>query len=296
MEPYRQMAVFAAVVEAGSFTGAAQRLGLAKSAVSRTVTELEQSLGVSLLSRTTRHVALTEPGALYYRGCAAMVAEAQAATASLREYGAEPSGRLRLTAPLGLTRDVLALTSEMAGVHPQLSFELRFEDRHAHLLEEDIDVAVRGGRLPDSGLSARLVSEVLQVVCASPEYLARRGIPRTSRELREHDWLGTTIALPPVLEIPPRRRFELSTGDAALVLLLEGQGLTLAPLWGVLGELRAGRLQVVLADVPLPRSALHAVSPAGRQDLPKVSAFNRRLLAHARTCGWDRLDPGWVAR
>jgi len=178
MQPYRQMAVFVAVVEGKGFTAAARKLGVAVSAVSRMVAELEAHAGVSLLSRTTRRLALTEPGTAYFESCRRMVAEAEGAAAALVGRELEPTGCLRLTVAIGMARHVMPVLAELGAAHPRLELDVRLEDRYADLVAEDIDLAVRGGDLEDSSLIARPVADVVYVVCAAPAYLQRRGLPR----------------------------------------------------------------------------------------------------------------------
>ena len=303
MQPYRHMAIFAAVAEAGSFTLAGRRLGLPKSAVSRAISELERDAGVSLFSRSTRRVTLTEPGAGYLEGCARMVAEAANASAALQNYRAEPTGTLRVTAPPGLAPQVMPILVELSDRHPQLRFDIRLEARYANLIEEDIDVAIRGGTLEDSALVTRAVASVRYVICAAPSYLQRNGTPKTMKDLAGHDWISHEHG-PLQLSarhqgrrtrVTVRGRWRTDSGVAVMELMRRGQGMALAPMWEVLADLRAGSLKAVLAQHDFKTSAVYAVSPAGRQRLPKVAALTQLLAERFNGFGWDRVDPRWCA-
>ncbi len=297
------MAIFAAVAEAGSFTLAGRRLGIAKSAVSRAVTELERDVGVSLFSRSTRRVTLTEPGVLYFERCSRMVSEAANAAAALQDYRSEPTGRLRVTAPQGLARQVLPVLIELSAKHHQLHFDVRLESRYANLVEEDIDVAVRGGVLEDSALVSRSLATVRYVICAAPGYLAGRGVPRVLKDLAKHDWISHEKG--PVqlsasrqgrrIRVTVRGRWHTDSGIAMTELLRHGQGMALAPMWEVANDLRAGTLLAVLADHDFKTSGVYAISPAGRHRLPKVAAFTRLLAERFSGMGWDRVEPDWCA-
>jgi DNA-binding transcriptional LysR family regulator len=303
MQPYRHMAVFVAVAEAGSFTLAARRLGIAKSAVSKAISELEHQVGISLFSRSTRRVTLTEPGAAYFEGCSRMVAEAATAATALQDFRAEPTGRLRVTAPHGLARLVLPILGELALRHNKLLFDIRLETRYANLVEEDIDVAVRGGPLEDSALVTRTLALVKYVVCASPGYLREHGVPRSMKDLAGHDWIShehSPIQLSArrhgrISRVTVRARWRTDSGVAILELLRGGQGISLAPMWEVLEDLRGGKLRAVLADHDFKSSGIYAVCPAGRHRLPKVMAFTRLLAERLSNRGWDCVEPHWCA-
>lgn len=304
MTPYKHMAVFAAVAHAGSFSAGARTLGLAKSAVSRMVAELEAELGISLFSRTTRRMALTEPGSAFYERCARMVAEADQAAAALQIYKAAPSGRLRVSAPLGLARHVVPALAAVSRLHPALEFDIRLEDRYANLISEDIDVAVRGGHLEDSSLIARALAPVKYVVCSAPSYLHQHGIPKVASELSNHSWISHEQG--PSYQLAAQRRgrderillhgkFQVNSGPAVLDLLRAGLGVSLTPMWEVTNDLEAGVLQILLPDYEFKNSSVFLISPAGRHRLPKVIAFGQMLMKQIEGVNWDRIDPKWIA-
>src|SRR5882672_3846135 len=168
---------FVQAVEAGSFTRAAERLRITKSAVGKAVAQLEYRLGVRLLNRTTRSLSLTSEGEAYYEACVRALAEIDAAQALLASRRQVPSGRLRVDLPLSFGRRCVApVLFALAGRYPGLTLELSFNDRRIDLIQEGVDLAIRMGELDDSpGLAARRLYAQRSVLCASPAYLARRG-------------------------------------------------------------------------------------------------------------------------
>jgi len=180
--------VFTKVVETKSFTGAAEQLGLPKSTVSRKLAQLEERLGVRLVQRTTRKLALTDIGQAYYERCARIVADVAAAEQLVTDMQSTPRGRLRMTAPVDLSMRYLGLiVADFLAIHSDINIELEASDRIVDLIEEGFDLAVRFGTLPESTLIARRLCSISAVMCASPAYLAKRGTPTTIEELDEHD-------------------------------------------------------------------------------------------------------------
>src|SRR6476469_4345877 len=184
------MAVFAAVLDAGGFTAAGRRLALTKGAVSKAVARLERHLGTRLLNRTTRRVAATEAGEALLAYCRTVVQQADAAEQHLGRLRDVPRGLLRITATIsfGVAR-VAPLLAGLVERHPELQVALRLDDTVADLVGDRFDIAIRIGRLPDSGLVARRIGAIRGSVLASPAYLARRGTPRTTADLLDHDCL-----------------------------------------------------------------------------------------------------------
>ena len=174
------MEIFAEVVEAEGFSAAARSLGVSKSAVSKQVGRLEDSLGVRLLNRTTRRLSLTEAGATFYAACRRVLEEAEAAERAVSNLSAAPRGLLKLNAPMSF--GFLHLACAIPAFHarfPQISIDMAMNDRFVDLVEEGYDLALRIGQLRDSSLIARRVAPAHTVICASPDYLARRGRPET---------------------------------------------------------------------------------------------------------------------
>ena len=187
MNKLAAMETFVRIVDKGSLTAAAAVLDTSLPSVVRTLAALERELGVRLLNRTTRRIHLTDEGAQYLERCRAILSAVQETEAAFTAGRAEPQGRLAVTAPVLFGRRYVApIVSGFLRRHPKVSAELLFVDRVVDLVEEGIDVAVRIAHLPDSSLVAIPVGKVRRVVCASPEYLRRRGTPRAPQDLREH--------------------------------------------------------------------------------------------------------------
>src|SRR5688572_2104363 len=180
--------VFTKVVETKSFTGAADALGLPKSTVSRKLAQLEERLGVRLVQRTTRKLALTEIGEAYYERCSRIVADIAAAEQLVTDMQSTPRGRLRVTASVDFsTRFLGEIVAEFLAQHPEINVELEATDRVVDLIEDGFDLAVRFGQMPESTLIARKLCSLHLILCAAPAYLERRGTPKHVEELDEHE-------------------------------------------------------------------------------------------------------------
>ena len=282
MDRLDAMSLFAAVVEAGSLSAAARRLDVPLATVSRRLAELEAHLQARLLQRGARRLALTETGAAYLEACRPILrAVEEAARAAAGEYAA-PRGELAVAAPVAFGRlHVVPVVAGFLAAHPEVDVRLLLDDRNVNLLEDPVDLAVRIGRLPDSSLVARRVGSIVRVVCASPDYLARRGTPRTPEDLTAHDCvsfdtLGAashwTFAAPAApgrtgrgagaapRRIPVRARLAVNTADAAIAAAVAGVGLTRVLSYQAAEALQAGRLVRVLQDAEpdtVPVSIVH---------------------------------------
>jgi len=279
----KRMAVFASVVEAASFTGAARALGLTRSAVSRQVAQLESELGVRLLNRTTRRMRLTEAGEIYYESCALILAEARQARQAVRQLHDHPVGTLRISGPVIGHRILVAVLQEFMQLYPEIRVDLSLEDPYVDLLQEGIDVAVRIGHPTDSLLVARKLAPVRQVVCGSPGYFKQRGSPDSPRDLVGHEWVIYSLLASPdrfvFVKGASRQtvrvsgRLRINGGTAIRDALLSGLGLTLLPWFYVADDIRQGRLQAVLEEYAVKPSDIYAVFPH-REHLPgKVRLF-----------------------
>jgi DNA-binding transcriptional LysR family regulator len=187
-----RIAIFVRVVEAASFTAAAAALGVPTSSASRAVARLEAELGVRLLNRTTRKLSLTDEGRPFFQRMQAVIAETEEATQQAAGFAREPRGPVRVTAPLDLGLQVLpAIVRRIIERYPGIVVELVLTSRRVDLVEEDIDLAIRGGHLPDSSLVARKITATDLGIFAAPSYLQRRGRPRAFADLARHDCLST---------------------------------------------------------------------------------------------------------
>ena len=190
-----EMEIFATVADTGSISGAAERLDMAKSAVSKRLTDLETRLGVSLMTRTTRRLSLTDTGSDFYKRCTAILAEVAAAEACVSDADAELSGPIRIAAPLSFGLQHLGpVLVEFMQQHPGIDVTMDFNDRQVDLVAEGFDLGIRIAKLGDSTLVARKLAPVRQLVCASPAYWAANGRPKQPADLKHHLALRYTLA------------------------------------------------------------------------------------------------------
>lgn len=276
-----ELVVFVEVVRAGSFTAAARALSMPKSTASRKVAELEARLGVQLLQRTTRRLRLTDVGAAYHERAARVVGEARAADQLVAELHATPCGVLRVTAPLTFAF-LGAVVAEFLKLQPAVRVEMVCTDRVVDLVAENFDVAIRAGRMADSGLVARRLGTVQRFLVAAPSYLRRRPAPRTPALLTEHDTIvfgggqeGRTWTLHSGrehVEVRLEPRLVVNDYDLVQEAAWAGLGITLLPDY-LLGEARGPRLDRVLPVWTAPIIPVHAVYPSGRHVPKKLTTF-----------------------
>lgn len=289
---------FIAVVESGGFGRAAHHLGLAKSVVSRRVARLEADLGTRLLSRTTRGVSPTEAGIEFKARSERILAElVEAREAAARQSGGV-AGRLRLSMPLTFgTRHVAPLLAELARRHPKLELDVEASDRHVDLIGERFDAAIRIGTLKDSSLVARRITPVHTAILASPDYLARRGRPASPLELADHDCLIYTGTATPDwtfrigkrwVAIRPAGRMRSDSGETLLKWVEQGLGIAMLPTFIITDAVRAGTVEHLLWDYPMPEAALHVVRPPGAYVPGKVRVLIDLLVERfGGTPYWD---------
>ncbi|WNV11437.1 LysR family transcriptional regulator [Tardiphaga sp. 709] len=295
MDRIEAMTVFVAVADLQGFAPAARKLGLSASAVTRMVAALEERLGARLLQRTTRSVMLTDVGVRYLQRVRQILADIEEAEGSAQAERAQPSGRLVVSAPVGFGRlHVTPLISAYLQRYADVSGELRLTDRMVSLVEDGIDVAVRIGHLPDSSLVARQVGSMPRVVVASPDYLARRGQPKTPDDIAKHDTIqfGAIASAPEWrfvqngddIRITHMPRFTTDVADAAIWHAEHGGGLTRVLAYQAADALAAGRLKRVLTEFEPPAVPIHIVYPTSRLLSAKVRVF---IDLAAETCRWD---------
>ena len=301
MRRFRDLEAFIAVVEAGSFTAAAERLDTAKSAVSRRVSALEERLDAQLLRRTTRRLSLTETGKSFYEHGARILADLDEAEAAVAQEHGELRGSLRVALPLSFgARHMYGPIAEFSRRHPRVSFDLDLNDRRIDLIAEGVDVAVRIGRLADSTLIARRLFEARTVVCASPQYLERRGAPQTPDDLVEHDcmvysnlpdpsrWVCTdSDGVRHSINVPVT--MTASSGDFLCASAREGLGLVLQPTFIAGESISRGELQPVLTGYQWPVTPAYAIYPPTRHLSYRVREFIDFLAERfAGVPYWDR--------
>jgi len=285
MDRFEAMQVFCKVVEVGSFAGAADRLGMSTSAVSRMLAQLENLLEARLLNRTTRRISLTESGQAYYQRSLQLLADLAETEEMVSTNTASPRGTLRLTAPLSFGASHLApALGVFARQHPNLKFEVMLSDRVVDLVEEGLDLAIRIGAIGNLNLVARKISSARQLLCASPDYLVRHTPPSTPEDLTQHDCLSYSYAAdnntwifhnPQGIEqkIKVAGPVLANNGTVLAELAAAGLGITFAPDFIATPLIEDGRLQTLLPDwepEPLP---ICAVYPSRRHLSAKVRSF-----------------------
>ena len=288
---------FVRTVEAGSFAGAAKKLGITPVAVSKNVQRLEQRLGVRLLRRSTRKLSLTEEGRLYYERCVGPLRELESAESAITEKGRSPTGTVRVTSlsPFGRTY-VLPLIPAFSRLYPGIELELRLDDAVSDMIAGGYDVGIRAGEARDGSMVMREVAPLNFVVCGAPSYFAERGIPLTVADLSKHNCLRLRGRGPATHSLewrlgptgpadPPSIKGNFLAHDITTLVTaaVHGQGLVFAPLPLVLPLFRTGELRPVLPEcVSQPaRIFIHYLS---RKHLPaRVKAFVNFMLEHLRS-------------
>jgi len=298
MDRSGQMIAFVRAVELGGFSPAARELGLSPSAVSKLVTRLEGRLGVQLMVRTTRRLALTPEGEAFFQRSQRILAEMEEAESEVSQFRRSPRGLLRMHTGVAFGLHQLArVLPEFLDHYPEIRLDLTVTDREVDLVEEGVDLAIRMGPLAESSLHARRICDLERVICAAPRYLKRHGTPRTPDDLARHNciWITTLPALRrwPFDTPDGQRLVEVSgnvvANNAETMLQLALMGVGIVRLVDALvGEpIGKGELVPILTDChhvePVP---LYAVYPHGRQRSPKVTAMVNFLVARFRAAPW----------
>jgi DNA-binding transcriptional LysR family regulator len=284
MDRFQEMQVFLAVAEEQGFAAAARRLHMSAPTVTRSVAALEERIGTLLLARTTRSVHITEAGQRYVEDCRRILAELEEAEESAAGSHALARGQLTLTAPVLFGE--LFVTPVMVDYlqqHPLVTIKALLVDRVVSMVDEGIDVAVRIGNLPDSGLHSVRVGKVRRVICASPAYLNQHGRPQHPDDVRQaqvvmsasstlvSDWQFATPEGP--LNVRPEPRLIVTANQAAINTACLGWGLTRVLSYQVASKVASGELEIVLAEYELPALPVHVVYQGGRKIPAKVRTF-----------------------
>jgi DNA-binding transcriptional LysR family regulator len=276
MDKFQEMQSFVAVVDAGSFVGAADALDTSKAAVSRHVAELEQRLGVRLLNRTTRKLSLTDDGQTFYHQCTEIIAALDDAESELSSRSAVASGLVRISAPV--TFGILHL-APLWGVflnkHPKVTLDVSLSDRSVDLVEDGFDLAIRVSRTPQPNLIARKLASTRMVLCASPKYLKKHGTPKRPQDLTGHDvisysywhtrdeWEFTGPDGP--ISVKTHPRLHANSGDTCRAAALQHQGIIFQPSFLVYDDLRSGYLKEILPNYPSADLGIYAIYSSRRQ-------------------------------
>lgn len=291
METLKRMAIFARVVDAGGFTAAARQIGLAKSAVSKHIMELERNIGVKLLNRTTRQLSLTEAGNQYYQACSRIITDAMDATNGISGVSAQITGSLRVSCPMSLAHEYFVpVITAFAKRYPELKIELLVDDQTVNMVEEGIDVAIRIGWLADSSLIARKLANSPRLICASPRYLKTHGTPKTPDDLVKHQWIVFSLLPTPNRQSLKKKgrqqtinvngRFKTNNALTLRSLLLNGSGIGILSQFLVSDYIRKGKLIHLLPDYDAGAAGVYALYPDKHYKLAKVQTFINYLEQH----------------
>lgn len=298
------MLIFAKVVELHSFSAAAQSLGISRSAVSKHVTRLEHSLGARLLNRSTRKLSLTEAGHSAYGHCARIATEVAASELSVLPFVSKPQGRLRISAPGAFGRQHLVpILPDYLALHPDVSIELIMSDRLVDLVQEQFDVAISSSPLLQANLVGRVLAPLVFTICASPQYIARCGVPSEPQDLTRHCCIYYTSSVvrgdvwrvtrgSDVLSMNVGGRFRANNSEAVRDAAVKGLGIALLPTFAVSQEIVSGRLVPLLPGwVPMGTlgPSLMAYFIADRHLAPKIRTLVDFMVERfGRVPYWDR--------
>lgn len=304
MQDLNEMAIFAVVVGSGSFTKAADKLKLPKSTVSRKVSQLEKRVGVRLINRTTRNLKPTETGKLYYQSCIKMLEQAEEADRVVNNMQAEPSGLLRISTPLAFGIPFfVSIMKQFARKYPKVNLEIISDNKSLDMLDEEIDIAFRIGPLTDSSLVTRNLGTARLSLCATPEYLAEYGVPKSFDDLNKHTCITHPDA--PWTFLTKEGREELIDVQSRMVandmemirmLVLDSFGIGAVPQLLIADDVRSGKLKLLLQDTPFWERTFYMVYPSRREPPSKVVAFTEFMLAHCHNPPWEQLSHVFSAR
>ncbi|MDB5823574.1 MAG: LysR family transcriptional regulator [Herminiimonas sp.] len=298
MDKFQEMQAFVSVVENGSFVRAADVLHTSKAAISRYVAELERRLGIRLLNRTTRKLSMTDEGQLFYARCIDLLNGLEEAESELSLRRGEPSGNLRISAPVTFGISHLApLWGRFLQQYPKVSMEVSLSDRTVDLVEDGFDLAVRIARSPHPTVIARRLASSTMVLCASPKYLKRNGTPKRPQEITEHNVISYTYwsskdewefidRSGKVETVKTRPRLHANSGDTCVAAALQDQGIVLQPDFLVYDALREGKLKQLLKDYQTVELGIYAVYTSRRQLPLKLRSLIDFLVESFQKPAW----------
>jgi DNA-binding transcriptional LysR family regulator len=297
MDKFLEMRAFTQVVDAGSFIGAANAMQLSKAAVSRYVGDMEARLGVRLLNRTTRSLSLTEDGEVFYQRCKELLGGVESAEAEITSRSGEAIGQLKVNVPVSF--GILHLASVwpvFKAAHPKVTFDVTLSDRVTDIVDEGFDLAIRISQLANSSLISRKLATTRIVMCASPDYLARAGMPLHPKEVAAHnviaysywsardEWEFTGPEGRVTVKTTPGIR--TNNGDTCRAAALMHQGIIFQPTFMVGEDLAAGRLVEICPEYRSLELGVYAVYSSRQHQLPKVRLFIDFLVAHFSEQRW----------
>lgn len=290
MDRFVEMQAFVAVAETEGFASGARKLGVSPPVTTRAIADLEERLGVKLLTRTTRYVRVTDAGKRYLDDCKRILGEIEEADDAAAGINGEPNGHLAVTAPVVFGRlFVQPGVIEYLNRYPKMDLSALYLDRVVNLLEEGLDVGVRIGELADSSMRAARVGTVRRVLCASPDYIARMGLPQTPDDLLTHTIISASSVNPTIewkfnqvktVRIKPR--LSLSTNDSAIDAAVSGFGIARQMSYQIAPQLESGQLKIVLSDFELSPLPIHILHREGRYASAKIRSFVDLMVERLR--------------
>ncbi|WP_411727481.1 LysR family transcriptional regulator [Methyloglobulus sp.] len=284
MDKLTGMTVFVRVAKAGSFAGGARELGISRAMATKHIMQLEGSLGSRLFNRTTRSLNLTDVGASYLERCQQVLLDIEEMEAAVTHLQTESRGVLKISAPpvIGATHITRAVV-EFLKIHADLKIDIVLQSNPGDLIDEGIDIAIFLGVLDDTSMVARRLATSPLVVCGSPDYLAKCGVPKTPEDLADHSCLVNWAITPRHIWqfktasglklITVSGRIQANAAHSIRIAALNGLGLVMLPIYIVGSDIEKGMLKVVLEDYPLPPSDIHAVYPHRKYLSAKVRGF-----------------------
>jgi DNA-binding transcriptional LysR family regulator len=298
---FEGLAIFAKVVEARSFSAAAEQLGMSKATVSKAVSRIERRLGARLFNRTSRRLALTDTGRRLAERAAQILAAGEAAEDEAMSESASPRGLVRLAVPMSFgLRQVATLLPDFFATYPDITIDLHLSDEMIDLIGDGFDLALRIADMPDSSLLARRLCAVSILPIAAPSYLERRGRPTHPLHLAEHDCIGYAYQLTPdtwrfrndageEASVRPIGPIRINNGDAMMPTLIAGLGIAVLPDFIVSDAVKAGQLEVIMPSWHMPLAGLHLVTPPGGPRPARVEALGNFLARKLSPQSW-RID------
>ncbi len=302
MDGISDLAFFSLLVKRGSLAAAAQELGVTPPSVSKRLAGIESRLRVRLLNRTTRRISLTPEGEIYLADGARLVAELEALEQRISGGNITAKGLLKISATFGFgRRHITPQLSAFARLYPEVDVQLHLTDRPVNLVEQGMDADIRFGQLPDARLTARKIADNRRVVCASPGYLKKHGVPLVPRDLQKHNcillresdeiygsWHFSSGTKQETVKV--RGSLSANDGECATAWALDGQGIVVRSEWDVAPYLRSGRLRAVLEDWQLPQADIYIVFPTKNHLSAKTRALVDFILKAFENQRRDRTD------
>ena len=284
MDKLTSMSVFVRVAKAGSFAGGASELGISRAMATKHIMQLEGSLGTRLFNRTTRSLNLTDVGASYLERCQQVLLDVEEMEAAVTHLQTEPRGVLKISAPPVIgAKHITSAIAEFLKIHPDLTVDLILQSSTGDLIDEGIDIAIYLGDLADTSMVARKLASSSMVVCGSPDYLAKHGIPNTPEDLRNHSCLVNWASSPRnkwkfksktgYTSINVSGRMQSNVADANRIAAVNGLGLVMLATYVVGRDIEKGKLIAVLEDYAPPPLDIHAVYPHRKYLSAKVRRF-----------------------